>query len=231
MLHPVGKLPPALYWRRRLIFVVLPALLILLMIVYVFSGDGGSSKKAVGSVAASSATPAATGQTATSPTTRSSTTQSSTTQSGTTQSSTAQSSSAPSGSATTAQRSCTAADLRIQAASGKPSYAVNSSPDLYLVVTDISTTPCRQDLADKQIELRIFTGDVRVWGSHDCVTEPGVSVVTLKPGAPVRRGIIWSGQTAAPDCPDNRLVAQAGTYSLVALLAGKTSVPVTFALT
>jgi hypothetical protein len=126
---------------------------------------------------------------------------------------------------------CTAADLKVEAATGKPSYVVKSQPDLYLVVTNVAAAPCQQDLADSQIVLVITTGDVRIWGSHDCQIQPGVDIVTLAPNTPVRRGIVWLGQTSAPSCPNNKLVAQAGTYQLTAALAGKASAPVTFALT
>ncbi|MCW2528804.1 MAG: hypothetical protein JWM76_3664 [Pseudonocardiales bacterium] len=218
MLHPVGKLPPAIYWRRRLIFVLIPAFLILILIIYLFSGDGGSTKPTASSTSsgASSTGSASPKSLAASPT-------SSATSSAAT--------SAASGASAAGTRVCTADDLKVEAATGKPSYVVKSQPDLYLVVTNVSATPCQQDLADSQIVLVITTGDVRIWGSHDCQIQPGIDSVTLTPNVAVRRGIVWLGQTSAPSCPDNRLVAQAGNYNLTATLAGKASAPVAFALT
>ena len=39
---------------------------------------------------------------------------------------------------------------------------------LQLQVTNTGAQPCVQDLADKQVELRVYNGESRVWGSHDC---------------------------------------------------------------
>ncbi len=211
MLHPVGKLPPAVYWRRRL-FVGVVLLLILWIVWILIGGGGGSGKSSADGTQQSSvnSTSAPTTQ-ATVPSTPVSTSTAGTVSAGTV--------------------SCTPAMLTVTAATGKKSYPVSGTPDLYLVVTNTSTKPCKQDLADKQIELRVYTGDVRVWGSHDCKIEPGTDVETLLPKKAVRRGIVWSGQTSAPGCAGTRLVAQAGTYTLLALLANEQSKPVTFQLT
>ena len=212
MLQPVGKLPPAIYWRRRLIFVVLPALLILLLVVYLLSSGGGPATPVAASThsstRASSTVPV---QKTTTPPTTPTTTR-------------------PASTPAAVTPLCTPAGLRVQAMTGKASFTVGGQPDLYLVVTDISAKPCRQDLGDPQIVLTVTTGDVRVWGSHDCKIVPGAAVATLLPKVAVRRGIIWSGQTSAPGCL-NRMVAQAGAYNLTATLAGQSSAPVGFVLT
>ena len=217
MLQPVGKLPPAVYWRRRLVFVVAPAILIVLLFVYLVSGDDDSPGRPVASASSPKTSAGATAATQASPN-----------PSGLT--SPAITATTPSAAVDTG-RACSGADLKVEAATGQPTYPVNSRPDLYLVVTNISATPCRQDLADPQIVLTITAGDVRVWGSHDCGITQGVEVALLSPAAAVRRGIVWSGLTSVPGCSGNRLVSQAGTYDLVAGLAGKNSDKIQFQLT
>ncbi len=211
MLQPVGNLPPAVYWRRRLIFVVVPGVLVLLLLWAWLGAGGGNSKQNASTTGRPSTPPPAVSTRSTS--------------------AALTSTSATRSAAAGGGKACPLDSLQIQASTGMPAYAVNSRPDLYLVVTNVSARPCRFDLADRQIELRVFTGDVRVWGSHDCQIQPGTEVATLAPRKPVRRGIVWSGQTSAPGCSGTRLVAQAGTYKLVASLSGKQSPPIAFKIT
>lgn len=126
---------------------------------------------------------------------------------------------------------CTKGDLRIEAVTSGSSFTARSGPTFYLQVTDTGKHSCRQDLADKQIELLVRSGDARVWGSHDCKVQAGKDLVTLKPDSPVRRGIVWSGRTSAPGCGGTRLYPQPGTYQLYARLSGRQSDPVAFTIT
>jgi hypothetical protein len=92
---------------------------------------------------------------------------------------------------------------------------------LSILVHNMSTTPCVQDLADPQIILRVYNGESRVWGSHDCKIEPGTDDRTLMPGSSVRVSIVWSGLSSQPHNCDNRQRAGAGTYTLYASLSGR----------
>jgi len=122
-------------------------------------------------------------------------------------------------------------DLSVQAASDKQSYTMAETPKLALVVTNTGSAACVQGLADSQIELRVFSGSARVWGSHDCAIEPGTSLETLPVGQPIRREIAWSGYSSQPGCAGTRTRVSAGNYSLFALLSGKQSAAAAFALT
>ncbi|MGI8881954.1 MAG: hypothetical protein ACR2KJ_15890 [Jatrophihabitans sp.] len=208
MFQPVGSLPPNIYWRRRLFVLGVPAiLLVLTLYVVFFSGSGKTDSGA-----------------STPPGSKSSSVKTSTQQSSSSQSSS--SSSASTGSVT-----CAPAALQVRAATGAPSYKVGQQAALFLVVTNVGTKACNQDLADKQVELTVFTGDVRVWGSHDCQVQPGTSVQKLARNKPVRLEVAWSSKTSKPGCGGTRLQVQAGTYQLFATLAGKKSPPVTFTVT
>ena len=224
MLQPVGRLPPSVYWRRRLTLAALPVVLIVITAWALFSGGGGKN-------GAGAAPPGSARGTATSTTRPSVGTHKSPGAGASTRTGTPTHSAKPGGASTSGAPLCRAADLRIQAQTGAKAYPVNSMPTLLLQVTNLGAHPCRQDLADKQIQMVITTGDVRVWGSHDCAVEPGVDVVKLMPARPVKRSLQWSGQTSVPGCTGTRLVAQAGTYKLTTILAGQPSTPVAFRLT
>jgi hypothetical protein len=114
------------------------------------------------------------------------------------------------------------ADLSVAAMVGQPTYKVGDQPLLELQVTNVGSAPCVQDLADKAVELRVYNGESRVWGSHDCQIQPGTDDKTLAVQRPVQVAVTWSGLTSEPKCAGTRQRVGAGTYTLYAVLAGKT---------
>ncbi|HEX2905095.1 MAG TPA: hypothetical protein VHO01_16705 [Jatrophihabitans sp.] len=125
---------------------------------------------------------------------------------------------------------CTAPQLSIAASTSAPSYPAQAKPVVAIVVTNTGPAPCVQDLADSQIELRVYNGSARVWGSHDCAIAPGVSKATLPVGQPIRREMEWTGLSSQPGCAGTRTRVGAGTYTLHALLAGHEGKTTTFTL-
>ena len=126
---------------------------------------------------------------------------------------------------------CVAADLTVASGVAHPSFPVNSKPVLYMPVTNMGAGPCKLDVADKHLEWRVYTGNVRVWGSHDCAVRAGSNVITVKPRQTVRLSMTWSGLTSTPGCQGTRLAVQTGTYRLYAYLDGKRSAATTFTIT
>lgn len=115
---------------------------------------------------------------------------------------------------------CPAAQLTVTAASQAPNYQVGDQPVLILQVTNNGPGNCTQDLADSQVELRVYNGAARVWGSHDCVVQPGTAVRTLVAGTTIGVQITWSGLSSQPGCAGTRQRVGAGTYTLYPFLAG-----------
>lgn len=212
MFHPVGSQPHTVYWRRRLVLLgsVLLLIVLLVLTVKIAASDGGTTPKGAGG---------------TSPTTHPRTTPTTTHTQPRSPTHSASSSHA-SGSSTKSTSAvpvpCLASQLSISAVAGQATYHVGDQPLLELQVTNTGTAPCVQDLADKQIELRVYNGESRVWGSHDCQIQPGTSPRTLVENQPVRVAITWSGLTSQPNCAGTRQRVGAGTYTLYALLSGKT---------
>ncbi|WP_375497382.1 hypothetical protein [uncultured Jatrophihabitans sp.] len=104
---------------------------------------------------------------------------------------------------------------------GAANYKVGATPMLELQVTNVGKAPCVQDLADKQIVLKVYNGESRVWGSHDCEVQAGTQLRTLAVNSSVRVTITWSGLTSQPDNCSSRQRVGAGTYTLYATLSGK----------
>ncbi|HJQ02879.1 MAG TPA: hypothetical protein VJ851_14885 [Jatrophihabitans sp.] len=202
MLHPVGDLAPSVYWRRRIL--LLAALLLAVLSIYAlfFRHGGNKAPAANGSFSSAGDSTGVTSPAGSS----------------TVGSSTAGSSAASSSSAAT--KPCQPNQLAVSAASDASSYPAGAKPKVAIVVTNRGPQPCVQDLADAQIELRVYNGSARVWGSHDCQIQPGTSLATLPVGEPIRRAVEWSGLSSRPGCTGVRTRVGAGTYTLFAYLSG-----------
>lgn len=244
MLRPVGSQPSSVYWRRR--FVLLAAVVTLLVLIgltarVLLSGSGAGAAAAGGTgpagpssgapLTAASTSPAAssagTSAVTTTPVSAPATSSPNSTGSSSpnsTASSGAGSSGAAAGSASGSgavqAAACTPAQLARAAASGQTHYTTSDQPVLSLLVTNKGSAPCVQDLADKQVVLRVYNGESRVWGSHDCKVEPGVDDRTIMPGQTVRVSIVWSELSSQVGCVGTRQRVGAGTYTVYASLAG-----------
>ncbi len=246
MFHPQGPQSASVYWRRRLVLlastVVLLAL-ITLMLRVVFA-DGGSSATAGEKPPATLATTPV--QTTYAPPTDAGHSRS--IAAGPAPSQPAPSQQVPShpgsanrtrstaganatASSPPAPRDCSRGQLRVVAVTDRSHYSTGSEPVLMMQVTNTAAAPCLQDLADKQVVMRVYNGESRVWGSHDCKVVPGTDVHTLAPRAPVRISIVWSGRSARPGCSGNRQLIGAGTYTLYVSLAGEDGAAAQFSIT
>lgn len=222
MFHPVGSRPPSVYWRRRLVLIGSAVLLIALLVLTlraITSSDNtpaaaGTSSGSTSDVPSLLPSPTSTAANASS---------------GSSSHSKAASSSKVASSSVPPAR-CANSDLAVVAVVAKSSYHVGDRPVVELQVTNTGARPCVQDLADKQVELKVYNGESRVWGSHDCEVQPGTNDRTLAPGKPVRVSITWSGLTSQPKCAGTRQRVGAGTYTLYASLSGKTGKAAQFAI-
>ncbi len=227
MFHPVGSQPPSVYWRRRIILlgsVVLLVVLIVLTVNAMNSGTGGSANADGSSPTSTSSAFTPTPSTASGSVSGSASLSVSVSakpstpskSSGTPTKSTARSTLAP------PPARCVSSNLQLRAVAAKTSYRVGDTPTLQLQVTNTGPRACVQDLADKQVELRVYNGESRVWGSHDCKIVPGTADRILTPQVSVLVSIKWSGLTSQPGCKGTRQRVGAGTYTLYALLSGRT---------
>jgi hypothetical protein len=214
MFHPVGPQPPSVYWRRRLVLLGATGLLLVMLIltVKVATSKGSAAPHVAGPTAHIVTTPAG-------GTFHTTTTHPPAPRHGSSSSSL---SGSPSHSSPAPPAPCAASALDVAAVSSKPNYSVGDEPVLELQVTNKGTASCVQDLADSQIELKVYNGESRVWDSHDCQIEPGTNDMTLEVGKPVRVAITWSGLSSQPHCAGTRQRVGAGTYTLYAALSGHT---------
>jgi hypothetical protein len=227
MFHPIGPQAPSVYWRRRLVVfgsVVLVLVLVVLTARAALSSDGKTPTAGAGS---SPNRPSTTQTTVTSPVSH---THSRTDPPSHPASSPHTSATTSTSGSTAPPTTCTPSQLKVAAATSAPTYAVGAQPQLMIQVTNSGPKPCVQNLADKQIVLKVYNGASRVWGSHDCEVQPGVSNRTLVVNQPVRVSVTWTGLSSQPKCAGTRQRVGAGTYTLYASLSGHTGTAAQFAI-
>ena len=115
---------------------------------------------------------------------------------------------------------CVPSVLGVAATTDAKQYRLDQRPQLEIQVTNTGEAPCVANLSDSQIELLVYNGWSRVWGSHDCKVKPGDSPVTLAPRQTAGRSIHWSGMSSQPNCAGTRQRVGTGNYTLFARFAG-----------
>jgi hypothetical protein len=232
VIHPVGPLPAAVYWRRRL--------LVLGGTLGVLAGGGwlgaavatGSSQQS-DSVAAGSTTrsPAPT------PALEQVLPSLAAVQVPTSAPTTTPAAAVPSVPASpvpgpVSGGPCSDDMIAVEVRPDPSSTPAGSKPTFNLVITNVSPVACVRPL-DKglqEILLLDATGS-RVWGSNDCFPEASSDVRTLQPGESAVFPVLWSGLSSTPGCADGRSTPGAGSYVLRGRLDTKPSPDVPFALT
>lgn len=189
VMHPVGPLAPATYWRRR---ALLLALLVVLVLVLRSCVGGDDPKRTAG--AGNSPTPTHSVTRTVAP-------------------STAPSPARPNGPVT-----CSDAALRLTTRTDARSYATDVRPRITLTVTNVSRSTCRRDLGGRALEVLVYSGEDRIWSSDDCSTDTTAAVQTLKAGQVLESTVTWARTRSAKGCPTGRPEARPGTYVVRARL-------------
>jgi hypothetical protein len=212
VLHPVGPLPTAVYWRRRL--------LVLTLLLSVLGGGGWLGMTYLGRRPAQSSLASAA---ATSPRTvvpTPSLEQVVPSLAGVAiptavpAASPAAVTAAPTTAAPAAGGPCSDAMLSLQL-HAPASAAVGTRPTFELVVTNTSAVPCVRavDSALQQMVLLDAAGN-RVWGSSDCAAAGTSDTRTLAPGEALSFPVTWRGLTSEPTCTAPRVTPPPGAYVL-----------------
>ena len=226
VLHPVGKLPAAVYWRRRL--TVLAVVLAVLggagwlAVVLLTGGDSGGTTTAAATESARSSAPrpalervvpsVSSVSTPTPPAVRV----------------TEEVPAAPPAPAPGSP--CTDEMISLEVRT-PPTVAVGSKPTFELVIANISAVPCARTLDKGLQELVLLdSAGARIWGSNDCFPEASSDTRILAPGEAVAFPLLWGGLTSEPTCTAARGNPAPGSYVLRGRLDTKVSADVPLTL-
>jgi hypothetical protein len=188
-LQPLGPLPASTYWRRRVLLLV--GLLLLLLVLA--KTCGGSSGKETLSAPGSSPSPSG----------------------GTSAQPSPSATASPKPPSPAPLQTCRDTVLQVSAESDAESYPTGGAPRFTLTVRNVGSVSCRRALGPDAVELRVFSGEDRIWSSDDCNEAKGQGVLTLKPGEAQALTVRWPGKRTKPGC-DVGEGAQPGTYRVSA---------------
>ena len=233
VLHPVGPLPAAVYWRRRA--------LVLSLLLAVLGGGGWLGVVLVTGQDDSNVTSAAATRTAA---VRTSAPSRPVPDEGSARTSPRRS--AADAAATTTARPTTARPTTAAPVAGGPctddmlavtvaapeTVRIGGKPTFELRVGNRSTVPCVRDL-DKELQELVLLDAAgrRIWGSNDCFPEQSDDRRTLAPGEIVAFPVLWGGLTSEPKCAGSRQEPAPGTYVLRGRLHTTTSADASIQLT
>ncbi len=181
-LQPVGPLPASTYWRRRVLVGVVAVVALLLLL----RTCGGPADDAA---LVSTPSPSAVASPVSSP-------------------------GSPSPSASPSPlppAACGDAALTVTVVSDAKSYKKGAAPRFTLTVTNSGPVPCRRALGPDAVEVRVFSGEDRIWSSDDCTTAKGQGVLLLGAGEARALTVQWPGKRTKPGCVSGA-VALPGTY-------------------
>lgn len=186
-LRPVGPLPSAVYWRRRLVVLVVPVL----ALVGLRACSGSEASTETLAVPTPTPTPA----TAAEPAPASSPA--------------AEPVPAP------APVACADVDLTVTATTDVETYELGQTPRLRLSVVNSSGVPCVRDVGPGAVELRVLSGEDRIWSSDDCAPGGDPGTQELAPGQEITVEVPWAGRRSLPECSGPMARALPGTYRVV----------------
>ena len=203
LLHPRGPLPPGVYWRRRA--VTLLAVVLAGVLLTRACGADGEPRTTL------SPSPSPTTTASRPPRTP-----------------------APSPTASplpTAVGRCRPSNLVVNARADDDLYPAGRRPVLTIGVRNTGSAPCTFDVGQANREIRVTSGNDRIWSSDDCSPGGAAQLATLRPGAaPTEFSVTWSRKRSAPGCPAGLRDAAPGTYRVTGRFGELVGEPDTFSL-
>ena len=221
----VGPLPPAVYWRRRVVLIG-ALLLAVLLLTYTCSGAGASSAPwGAAATTTVSATPMAADPTSTllKPTTDGNPAP---TDTGPPTPSTANTAAAPGSTGP-----CADTEMALYPTPDPSTAKLHQPVRITFRIKNVSNRTCTRDVGADPQELYIQQGNTKMWSSDACEPAHGTDVRTFGPGVEDTFQVSWDGRRTDQGCATPRAYPAAGVYQLVGRLASKFSDPVTLTIT
>lgn len=110
---------------------------------------------------------------------------------------------------------CDESDLVLSLQGRQEVYAGGAHPSFIATVVNTGRVMCRADVGPRALEIRITSGEDRIWSTADCVSGAGTDVKELKRGVPYVRPLDWDRKRSSDDCRADPPTALPGTYVAV----------------
>ncbi|GLW09077.1 hypothetical protein Misp01_42060 [Microtetraspora sp. NBRC 13810] len=107
---------------------------------------------------------------------------------------------------------CPPADLVLGLQGQQEVYAGGLRPRFTLTLVNTGRLMCTADVGPRALEIRITSGQDRIWSSADCISGDGVEIRRLQRGIPYVAPFEWDRHRSASSCGATRADARPGTY-------------------
>ncbi|MFC7718334.1 hypothetical protein [Nonomuraea recticatena] len=125
---------------------------------------------------------------------------------------------------------CEEKDLVLNLQGRQEVYGAGARPNFLVTLVNTGPVMCVADVGPRAMEIRITSGDDRVWSTSDCVSGDGVDMRKLERGIPYVRSLDWDRRRSGGACGGTKAAALPGTYVAVVLTGGLRSPKAVFHL-
>ncbi|NUW32539.1 hypothetical protein HTZ77_14015 [Nonomuraea sp. SMC257] len=119
---------------------------------------------------------------------------------------------------------CAEDDLVLSLQGKQDVYTGGAWPNFLVTLVNTGPVMCRADVGPRALEVRITSGEDRIWSTADCVSGPAGEQRELERGIPYVRTLDWDRRRSSADCRTTPASALPGTYVAVARM-GKLKSP------
>ncbi|WP_345555600.1 hypothetical protein [Streptomonospora halophila] len=108
---------------------------------------------------------------------------------------------------------CRPSDVVVTIKTDKSDYDWNDKPKFKLTLVNTEDQTCTVDVGPKSLELRVTSGDDRIFSTADCAGGSSSDKQKLQRGVPYTTTVTWDRKRSWKDCPDRDVTAKRpGTY-------------------
>ncbi|MFI6600817.1 hypothetical protein ACIBHX_31600 [Nonomuraea sp. NPDC050536] len=119
---------------------------------------------------------------------------------------------------------CAPGDLVLSMHGSEDVYGPGAKPTFMITLVNTGSVMCTADVGPRALEMRITSGQDRIWSTSDCVSGEGTDIRELPRGIPYVRSVDWDRRRSSTDCSNDRRPALPGTYVSVVHM-GKLKTP------
>ncbi len=110
---------------------------------------------------------------------------------------------------------CADGDLVLSMQGKQDVYSGGAQPNFLITLVNTGPVMCTADVGPRSMEVRITSGEDRIWSTADCVSGSATEVKQLQRGVPWVRSLDWDRRRSSDDCRRNPPAALPGTYVAV----------------
>ncbi|MDT0300557.1 hypothetical protein [Streptomonospora wellingtoniae] len=108
---------------------------------------------------------------------------------------------------------CRPSDVVVTVKTDKSDYDWNDKPKFKLSLVNTEDQTCTVDVGPESLELRVTSGDDRIFSTGDCAGGSSSDKQKLQRGVPYTTTVTWDRKRSWKDCPDRNVTAKRpGTY-------------------